>query len=48
MRTQGTTAQDLSFKTWAVQLGVSTFVGQYEHLRAETTFSVKARNMIAL
>eukprot|EP00903_Cladosiphon_okamuranus_P018322 g16856.t2 len=39
---QGTTPEDIRFKAWAVQLGSSTFVGQYEHVKASKTFAVKA------
>ena len=38
---QGTTPGDIRLQAWAVQLGSSTFVGQYQHLKASKTFAVK-------
>ncbi|CAM9180795.1 unnamed protein product, partial [Hapterophycus canaliculatus] len=38
---QGTTAGDLKLQAWAVQLGPSMFVGEYRHLKTDTTFAVK-------
>lgn len=38
---QGTTAGDIRFEAWAVQLGASMFVGQYRHLKTNASFAVK-------
>ncbi|CAM9881757.1 unnamed protein product [Pylaiella littoralis] len=38
---QGTTARDIRFEAWAVQLGASMFVGQYRHLKTNASFAVK-------
>lgn len=38
---QGTTPEDIRLQAWAVQLGPSTFVGQYQHLKVSKTFAVK-------
>ena len=40
---KGTTGRDLHLKAWAIQLGTSTFVGQYTHAKTKATFSVKVR-----
>lgn len=42
---QGTTAADIRLQAWAVQVGTSMFVGQYKHLKTNSTFGVKVHDM---